>query len=56
LRFSDFLQEAELAVITLKNVKKSFGSVNVIGNVNLTIGEGELVIFVGPSGSGKAIF
>jgi multiple sugar transport system ATP-binding protein len=43
-----------LAVIELKNVKKSFGSVNVIGNVNLTIGEGELVIFVGPSGSGKS--
>jgi multiple sugar transport system ATP-binding protein len=43
-----------LAVIELKNVKKSFGVVNVIGNVNLTIGEGELVIFVGPSGSGKS--
>jgi multiple sugar transport system ATP-binding protein len=43
-----------LAVITLKNIKKSFGAVGVIGNVNLTIGEGELVIFVGPSGSGKS--
>jgi multiple sugar transport system ATP-binding protein len=43
-----------VAVITLKSVSKSFGAINVIGNVNLTIGEGELVIFVGPSGSGKS--
>ncbi len=43
-----------MAVITLKDVKKSFGSVNVIGNVNLIIDEGEFVIFVGPSGSGKS--
>jgi multiple sugar transport system ATP-binding protein len=43
-----------VAVITLKNVAKSFGAVKVIGKVNLTIGEGELVIFVGPSGSGKS--
>ena len=43
-----------MAVITLRDVKKSFGSVNVIDNVNLTIGEGEFVIFVGPSGSGKS--
>jgi multiple sugar transport system ATP-binding protein len=43
-----------VAVIQLKDVKKSFGSVDVIGNVNLAIGDGEFVIFVGPSGSGKS--
>jgi multiple sugar transport system ATP-binding protein len=43
-----------VAVIQLKDVKKSFGSVDVIGNVNLEIGDGEFVIFVGPSGSGKS--
>jgi multiple sugar transport system ATP-binding protein len=43
-----------VAVIQLKDVKKSFGSVDVIGNVNLSIGDGEFVIFVGPSGSGKS--
>jgi multiple sugar transport system ATP-binding protein len=43
-----------VAVIALKNVQKSFGAVNVIGGVDLEIGDGEFVIFVGPSGSGKS--
>jgi len=43
-----------MAVIALKDVKKTFGAVNVIGNVNLEIADGEFVIFVGPSGSGKS--
>jgi multiple sugar transport system ATP-binding protein len=43
-----------VAIIALKDIKKSFGSVHVIGNVNLEIGDGEFVIFVGPSGSGKS--
>ncbi|MCB1516493.1 MAG: sn-glycerol-3-phosphate ABC transporter ATP-binding protein UgpC [Hyphomicrobiaceae bacterium] len=40
--------------IELKNVRKSFGTLDVIKGVDLTIGEGELVIFVGPSGCGKS--
>ncbi len=43
-----------MAVIKLQNIKKSFGSVSIIGNVNLEVGDGEFVIFVGPSGSGKS--
>ncbi len=43
-----------MAVIELRNVKKSFGAVDVIGGVNLTIADGAFVIFVGPSGSGKS--
>jgi multiple sugar transport system ATP-binding protein len=43
-----------VAVIALKDINKSFGSVNVIGSVNLEIADGEFVIFVGPSGSGKS--
>ena len=43
-----------MAVIELKNVRKAFGAVEVIGCVNLTIPDGAFVIFVGPSGSGKS--
>ncbi|MEO1293921.1 MAG: ABC transporter ATP-binding protein [Pseudomonadota bacterium] len=40
--------------ITLSEVKKSFGDVNVIPPLNLTIEDGEFVVFVGPSGCGKS--
>ena len=43
-----------MAVIELKNVRKAFGAVEVIGRVNLTIPDGAFVIFVGPSGGGKS--
>ena len=40
--------------VTLKNVKKSFGAVEVIKGVDIEIGEGEFCVFVGPSGCGKS--
>ncbi len=40
--------------ITLKQVRKSFGDVQVIPGVDLTIEDGEFVVFVGPSGCGKS--
>jgi ABC-type sugar transport system ATPase subunit len=43
-----------MATVELKNVKKSFGLVEVIKCVNLRIETGEFVVFVGPSGSGKS--
>jgi multiple sugar transport system ATP-binding protein len=40
--------------ISLQNVKKSFGEVEIIPNISLDIQEGEFVVFVGPSGCGKS--
>ncbi|KKC32147.1 ABC transporter ATP-binding protein [Devosia psychrophila] len=40
--------------ISLRNVKKSFGDVQIIPDISLDIKEGEFVVFVGPSGCGKS--
>ncbi|MBF9043149.1 sn-glycerol-3-phosphate ABC transporter ATP-binding protein UgpC [Rhodobacterales bacterium HKCCE4037] len=40
--------------ITLENVQKKFGEVEVIPPLNLEINDGEFVVFVGPSGCGKS--
>ena len=40
--------------IQLKNVTKSFGDVQVIPPLDLTIDDGEFAVFVGPSGCGKS--
>ena len=40
--------------VLLKDVAKSYGSVEVLRDINLDIGTGELVVFVGPSGCGKS--
>ncbi|TYC75742.1 sn-glycerol-3-phosphate ABC transporter ATP-binding protein UgpC [Stappia sp. BW2] len=40
--------------LSLKNVSKSYGSVEVLRDINMDINEGELIVFVGPSGCGKS--
>jgi ABC-type sugar transport system ATPase subunit len=40
--------------VILKGLTKSFGAVDVIKGVNLTVEPGEFCVFVGPSGCGKS--
>ncbi|AJD46387.1 sn-glycerol-3-phosphate ABC transporter ATP-binding protein UgpC [Rhizobium sp. SEMIA 4085] len=43
-----------MANLVLENVNKSFGTLQVIPDINLDIADGEFVVFVGPSGCGKS--
>ena len=43
-----------MASIDLENIHKSFGKVEVVHDVSLSIADRELVVFVGPSGCGKS--
>ena len=40
-------------MIQTEGITKSFGSLQVLKEIDLTIGEGEIVAIVGPSGAGK---
>jgi lipoprotein-releasing system ATP-binding protein len=41
------------AIISAKNIHKTFDSLHVLKGVDITINEGEIVSIVGPSGAGK---
>lgn len=43
-----------MATVELTNVCKTFGDVTAVDNVNLSIPDGEFMVFVGPSGCGKS--
>ena len=43
-----------MTALTLQNVDKDFGNVKVLKDINLTVEDGEFVVFVGPSGCGKS--
>ncbi len=43
-----------MATVTLSNIRKSFGNLEVIKGINLEIEDRSFVVFVGPSGCGKS--
>jgi multiple sugar transport system ATP-binding protein len=43
-----------MAGLTLKGVRKAYGTIAVIHGVDLAIADGEFIVFVGPSGCGKS--
>ncbi|MDR6817714.1 multiple sugar transport system ATP-binding protein [Neorhizobium sp. 2083] len=43
-----------MAEVTLSNVRKSYGAVDIIHGIDLGISDGEFVVLVGPSGCGKS--
>lgn len=43
-------------LISVKDLHKSFGNVDVLKGINIDIHKGEVIVVVGPSGSGKSTF
>ncbi|MBR1486215.1 MAG: amino acid ABC transporter ATP-binding protein, partial [Synergistaceae bacterium] len=45
-----------MSLIEVKNLCKSFGSLQVLNGVNLSVDEGERIAIIGGSGCGKSVF
>ena len=46
-------RDSEISVLSVKNLKKSYGKRAALDNVSFTLDEGEFVVLLGPNGAGK---
>ena len=51
---SDATTAGRRPLVVLDKVNKHYGDLHVLQDIELTIGEGEVVVVIGPSGSGKS--
>ncbi|MCA6297318.1 MAG: ATP-binding cassette domain-containing protein, partial [Phenylobacterium sp.] len=45
---------AEQAVLSIRNVSRTFGARRALDDVSLDVRRGEMIALIGPSGSGKS--
>ncbi len=45
-----------MSVISAKDVRKSFGEIEVLRGISMEVEKGEVVVLMGPSGTGKSTF
>lgn len=45
-----------MSIVEVKNLKKSFGPLEVLKDISISIEKGDIVAILGPSGSGKSTF
>ena len=55
--FQQFWKVNDMAdMVKVEHLKKNFGDLEVLKDINLTVKEGEKLVIIGPSGSGKSTF
>ena len=50
------MEKSDKIKIHVSNLKKNFGSLEVLKSISADVTEGEVVVLIGPSGSGKSTF
>lgn len=50
------MENSKQTKVVVKNLKKSFGKLEVLKDIDMEIKEGEVVVLLGPSDSGKSTF